>query len=128
MRVRRRQLKFLLYGPDQPQFLANQNNNNNNNYDFTYKHFPFYYLFFFWYYLFLLSCNKINKKQKFSELEIVESQRKEIWSLSLLQPFLHWWSIFLFFGVSTLKLSIIINILLTDRPRIILPTARTTKN
>ena len=38
------------------------------------------------------------------------------------------WSIFLFFDMPTLKLGIDIIILLTDRPEIILSTARTTKN
>ena len=38
------QLNFLLYGPNRPLFLANQNNNNT---DFTYKYFSFYYFFFF---------------------------------------------------------------------------------
>ena len=38
------------------------------------------------------------------------------------------WSSFLLLGMPTLKLKIIINILPIDRPDIILPTARTTKN
>ena len=37
------------------------------------------------------------------------------------------WSIFLFLGVPNLKLRIIIITLPTDRPKIILPTAHTTK-
>ena len=40
-----------------------------------------YYLFFFLYDLFLLGCNKPDKKQKFSALDIVESWSKETWSL-----------------------------------------------
>ena len=39
-----RQLNFLLYRPDRPQFLADQNDNNT---DFAYKHFSFYCSFFF---------------------------------------------------------------------------------
>ena len=38
------------------------------------------------------------------------------------------WSVFLFLDVPTLKLQIIINILSADRPEIIIPTARTTKD
>ena len=39
-----------------------------------------------------------------------------------------WWSVFLFLYVPTMKLKIFIIILLTDQPKIILPTARTIKN
>ena len=38
------------------------------------------------------------------------------------------WSVFLFLDVPTLKLKIIINILPTDQPETIIPTAYTTKN
>ena len=38
------------------------------------------------------------------------------------------WSVFLFLDVPTLKLKIIINILPTDQPEAIIPTAYTTKN
>ena len=47
--IRQGQLNVLLYEPDQPQFLANQNNNT----DFTWKH-VFSYLFY----------NKIDKIDK----------------------------------------------------------------
>ena len=70
----------MLYGPERPYFLANQNNNT----DFTYKHFLFffYYLYFFFHDLFLLDYNKVYKKQKFGALNILESQSKEMWSVS----------------------------------------------
>ena len=69
----------------------------------------------------------------FSALDIVEPWSKETWSILYvtcvniiaqvsLTP------IFLFLDVPTLKLRIIIIILPTDRPEIILPTARTTKD
>ena len=32
--------------------------------------------------MFLLGCSKVDKNQKFSALDIVESQHKEMWSLS----------------------------------------------
>ena len=58
-----------------------------------------------------------------------------MWSVSYVtyidikaQVSLTWWSVFLFLDVPTLKLKIIINILSTDRPEIIIPTARTTKD
>ena len=63
-----------------------------------------------------------------------------MWSVSYVtyvdiisQVSLTWSSVFLFFDLPTLKpsmlkLRIIINILLTDRPNIILPTAHTTKS
>ena len=42
----------------------------------------FYYLYFFFYDLFLLDYNKVYKKQKFGALNILESQSKEMWSVS----------------------------------------------
>ena len=49
-RIRRRQLNFLLYRPEQAELLPNQNgNNNNNNTDFTYKHFFFYYYYLYFF-------------------------------------------------------------------------------
>ena len=83
--------------------------------------------------IFLLDHNKIRKNKKFSALDIVERQSTEMWSVSyvtcvdiIVQVFLTRWSIFLHLDFPTLKLRIII--LPTDRPDIILPTARTTKN
>ena len=48
---------------------------------YKYKQFFCYYLLFFKYELFLLSYNKKDKKQKFSALDTIKSQSKEIWSL-----------------------------------------------
>ena len=73
-----------------------------------------------------LGYNKIDKKQKFSALDIVESQRKEMWSFWCEQVSLPRWSIFLFSDVLTIKCRVII--LPTDWLEIILPTACTTKN
>ena len=77
----------------------------------------------------------MHKKQKFSAFDIVESQSKEMWSVSYViytdivaQVSLTRWSVFLFLDMPTLKLKIIINILPTGRPEIILPTACATKN
>ena len=42
----------------------------------------FYYSYSFWYDIFLLDCNKIHKKQKFSANDIAESGSKEIWLVS----------------------------------------------
>ena len=77
----------------------------------------------------------MHKKQKFSEFDIVESQSKEMWSVPYViytdivaQVSLTRWSVSLFLDMPTLKLKIIINILPTDRPEIIPPTACTTKN
>ena len=58
IKIRQRQLIFLLYGTDQPQFLANQNNST----DFTWKY--FLYNLFFECDLFLLGWNKIVIKTK----------------------------------------------------------------
>ena len=50
---------------------------------FTIFHlFKFYLLFIFEHDLFLLGYSKIDKKQKFGALGIVESHSKELWSLS----------------------------------------------
>ena len=77
----------------------------------------------------------MHKKQKFSAFDIVESQSKEMWSVSYViytdivaQVSLTRWSVFLFLDMPTLKLKVIINILPTGRPEIILPTACATKN
>ena len=90
----------------------------------------FYNLFFFWYDLFL-GHNKI----KFSTLDIVESWSNEMWSVLhvtcvdiIAQLLLPRWFVFSYLDVSALKLRIIIIVLLSDRPEIILLTARTTKN
>ena len=84
--LRRMQLNFMLYGPKRPQFLANQNDNT----DFPYNNMIFFFLgflfllLFYWFYFsvyFFLGCNKIDKKQNISALYIVESRRKQKWSL-----------------------------------------------
>ena len=66
----------------------------------------------------------MHKKQKFSAFDIVESWRKEMWSVSyvtcidhIAQVSLSRSSIFLFLDLLTLKLRIIIILLLTDRPK-----------
>ena len=86
------------------------------------------------YYLFLLDYIKIHKKQKLSALDIIESWSKEMWSISYVSCvnisvsfFNSKISIFIL-DAPTLKLSIILIILPTDQPKIILPTACTTKN
>ena len=94
----------------------------------------FYNWYFFQYDIFLLDHNKIRKNKKFSAFDIVEWPSTEMWSVSyvtcvdiIAQVFLTRWSIFLYLDFPpTLKLRIII--LSTDRPDIILPTARTAKN
>ena len=73
---------------------------------------------------FPLGSNKIDKKQKFGTFDIVESRSKEMWSLSYVPWMI---DVFLFLALRTLKLMFII-ILPTDQPKIIPPTARTTKN
>ena len=95
--IRQRQLNFLLYEPDQPLFWANQNNNT----DFTYKYFFFFKFIILCFDLFLLNYNKIHKKWKFSALDIVELQSKEMWLVSYVTGIdliahvsLTWWSNF----------------------------------
>ena len=72
--------------------------------------YTFYCLYFFEYDLFLLDYNKIHKKQKFCARDIVESQRKEMWSVSyvtcvdiIAQVSLARWSLFLFLDILTLS-------------------------
>ena len=71
-------------GPTQNNNNNNDNNNNNNNNnnknnnintDFTYKHFS-------WCHYYFLGYNKLYKNQKFSALDIFQSQSKEIRLLS----------------------------------------------
>ena len=78
-------------------------------------------IFFF----FLLGYHKIEEKQKFNALDIVDSLSQEIWSLSYVTLMIN---IVFFLDVPTLKLTIIIVIILpNDRLERIPPTARTTK-
>ena len=81
---------------------------------------------------FLLDYNKIHKIQKFSALDIVELQSKEMWSVTcvdiIAQVSLTWWSIFAFLDLLIQKLKIIINILPTGHPEIILSATHKTKD
>ena len=87
-----------------------------------FPHIHITFLLFILFCVFLLDHNKI---QKFSALDIVESQSKEMWWVRWHNStnFFH-----LMFNICFLmKLRIIYIILLTDGPDIILTTARTTK-
>ena len=127
--IRRRELIFLLYGPDRLLLLANQ--------IILISHINtsvFYYLYYLIWPFFLDYYTKIHQKQKSRALDIVEFLGKEMLSVSsvtcayiTVQASLTWWSIFSFIDMPTLKLRIII-ILPNDRPEIIPPTACTTKN
>ena len=66
----------MFYGPNQLKFLANQNNSNDLSQTFIFT------IHIHSDDIFLLDCNKIHKKQKFSANDIVESGSKEIWSVS----------------------------------------------
>ena len=81
-------------------------------------------LFFFLLILYFvfLGYNKIDKKQNFSARDIFESRSKVVWPLSNVTSMIN---IILFLDVPNMKLTSII--LQTDRPEIILSTARTTK-
>ena len=70
------------------------------------------FLQFIFFYLFLLDYNKVHEKEKFSALDIVESQSKEI---------------LLVLHVTSFDIRIIIIILLTNQPQMIRSTACTTK-
>ena len=116
---------------------ANQNNDNNNT-DFTYKYFFSLLFIFLLIWPFLLDFNNISIKNKNLEqlMLLNESQNKEWWSVSYItcadimaQVSLTRWSTFLFLGVLTLKLRIVVIILTTDPPtRYILPTTCTTES
>ena len=76
-----------------------------------------------------------NKNKNLVHLTLLNHEGKEMWSVSYVtcidlvaKVSLNRQSTFLFLDVLTLKLRIIIIILPTDRPKIILPTARTIKN
>ena len=96
-------------------FWANQNNNNT---DFTYK----YHILLP---IFLLGYEKIDKKQNFSAGDIVESGSKEMRWLSYVTWMIN---IFLSFRWARNLGSLFLFCRPTDRPEIILLTARTTKN
>ena len=74
---------------------------------------------------FLLGYNKTDKK--FSELEIVESSSKEIWSLSYATSMIH--IIFCLDVCQSWDLGLLLLFCqTTEQSKIILPIARTTKN
>ena len=109
------QLNFLLYRPERPYILHNQNNNKLISLIFQ------YYL-----YSFRLEWNT-EKNKNLVHLTLLN--HKDVTCVDIIaQVSLPRWSTFLLLDLPTWKLKIILNILPTNQPKLILLTACTTNN